>query len=129
MNRAGREPAPLPLRFAGQALMFTDMAGMRFTGGIVFSGGGLTAFTLDATLLMMLGLEGIQPYFGAGAGAFVITGGGGAMGVFTVNGIAGMALPLGDAFGIYGQVRFLGQVGGGGFVGDLLPGVGLYVNF
>lgn len=74
-------------------------------------------------------LEGIQPYFGAGAGAFVITGGGGAMGVFTVNGIAGMALPLGDAFGIYGQVRFLGEVGGGGFVGDLLPGVGLYVNF
>lgn len=110
-------------------VMFAEMAGMRFTGGIVFSGGGLSAFTLDATLLMLLGFEGIQPYFGAGAGAFVLTGGGAAMGVFTVNGIAGVSIPLGDAFGVYGQVRFLGQVGGGGFVGDLLPGVGLYVNF
>lgn len=105
------------------------MAGMRFTGGIVFSGGGLTAFSLDATLLMILGFEGFQPYFGAGAGAFVLTGGGAAMGVFTVNGIAGAAIPLGDAFGLYAQVRFLGQVGAGGFVGDLLPGAGLYVNF
>ena len=100
---------------------------MRFTGGIAFSGGGLTAFTLDATLLMLFGFEGIQPYFGAGA--FVLTGGRAAMGVFTVNGLAGVGVSLGEEFGMYGQVRFLGQVGGGGFIGDLLPGAGLYVNF
>ena len=108
---------------------FGEASAMRFGVGTVFSGGGLAAFTLDATFLITISLEAIQPYFGAGAGAFVLTAGGMAAGIFTVNGIAGVYLPLAEAFGVYGQMGFLGQVQAGGFMGDLLPGVGLYVNF
>jgi len=106
-----------------------DASAMRFGVGTVFSGGGLSAFTVDATFLITITLEAIQPYFGAGAGAFVLTTGGTAAGIFTVNGIAGTYLPLAETFGVYGQMKFLGQVQAGGFLGDLLPGVGLYVNF
>mgnify|MGYP000011625932 FL=1 len=118
-----------PVFDAFAEVAFGDASAMRFGVGTAFSGGGLSAFTLDATFLITLGLEAIQPYFGAGAGAFVMTGGGMAAGIFTVNGIAGMYLPLAEAFGVYGQMKFLGQVQAGGFIGDLLPGVGLYVNF
>jgi len=106
-----------------------ENAAMRFNVGTLFSGGGFSAFTVDASLLIVLGLETIQPYFGAGAGAIVLMGGGSAMGAFTVNGIVGVYLPLTDTFGFYGQMKFLGQVMGGGFMGDLLPGIGLFVNF
>ncbi|MBC7098167.1 hypothetical protein H5T52_03485 [Candidatus Bipolaricaulota bacterium] len=113
---------------------FAEMAmgentAFRFTVGTLFSGYGVNAFTIDATFLIILGLEAIQPYFGAGAGAFMVTGEGAAEGFFTVNGIAGASLPLGEEFGLYGQVRFFGQVAGGGFEAITLPGIGLYVNF
>ncbi|KUK26898.1 MAG: hypothetical protein XD60_0982 [Acetothermia bacterium 64_32] len=109
-----------PVFDAFAEVAFGEATAMRFGAGTVFSGGGLAAFTLDATFLITLGLEAIQPYFGAGAGAFVMTGGGMAAGIFTVNGIAGVYLPLAEAFGVYGQMKFLGQVGGGGFVGEYL---------
>ena len=107
----------------------SDVTSLRMGVGTVFSAGGLNAFTIDGTFLVTIALETLTPYFGAGAGAFMVTGGGTAIGIFTVNGIAGVALPLADTFGIYGQIRFLGQVGGGGFTGDLLPGFGLCVVF
>ena len=106
-----------------------ENAAMRFNVGTLFSGGGFSAFTLDATLLIVLGLEAVQPYFGVGAGAFVLAGGGAAGGIFTVNALLGIYVPFADTFGFYGQTKFLGQVSGGGFTGSLLPGVGLYVNF
>ena len=106
-----------------------DATALRFTVGTLFSGFGVNAFTIDATFLIILGLEAIQPYFGAGAGAFMVTGEGAAEGFFTVNGIAGVNLPLGEAFGVYGQIRFLAQVMGGDFAALPLSGVGLYVNF
>ena len=107
----------------------SDITGLRFTVGTIFSGGGFAAFTVDATFLISLRLEAFQPYFGAGAGAYVETGGGAVAGVFTINGIAGAALPISDTAGLYAQMRFFGFQSGGTFGGYVFPGVGLFVNF
>ena len=111
--------------------------------GTMVSDEGVSAFTFDATALVPLSLEMIQAYFGAGAGAgngALVADEGAAEGFFfTVNGIAGVELPLdevtgmelpfGNGYGVYGQVRFLGQMVEGGFNVLTLPGAGLYVNF
>ncbi|HIE48290.1 TPA: hypothetical protein EYP84_05315 [Candidatus Bipolaricaulota bacterium] len=108
---------------------FSEITAMRFNAGTMFSAGGFSAFTVDATFLITVELDAFQPYFGAGGGAYIETGGGIAAGLFTVNALAGLSLPISEAAGVYIQARFFGFQSGGTFVGYIMPGAGLYINF
>ena len=135
--------AASPMSDAFAEIALNENIAIRCNLGTMVSGGGVSAFTFDATALVPLSLEMIQAYFGAGAGAgngALVADEGAAEGFFfTVNGIAGVELPLdevtgmelpfGNGYGVYGQVRFLGQMVEGGFNVLTLPGAGLYVNF
>jgi len=102
---------------------------LRTTFSYLASFGGVTAFGVDLSLLVLLNLEGITPYFGGGGGALILTGGGAAAGAFDINALAGVYWPFGEGFGLYVQGRFLGSLSGGTFTGSVGPGVGLFISF
>ncbi len=102
---------------------------LRTTFSYLASFGGVTAFDVDLSFLMLLGMGGFIPYFGGGGGAIVMMGGGVAGGAFTVNALAGIYWPLDPNFGLYVQGRFLGTLSGGTFIGSVGPGVGLFISF
>ncbi len=118
-----------PLLDAFAEVSLAPNLALRTTFSYIASFGGATAFEVDLSLLILLGMEQLVPYFGAGAGAMVLMGGGGALGAFTINALAGIYWPLGENFGLYIQGRFLGSVAGGMFAGSVGPGVGLFVSF
>ncbi|MBC7092448.1 hypothetical protein H5T53_00310 [Candidatus Bipolaricaulota bacterium] len=107
-----------------------ESQGIRFTLSTMFAAAGFYAFVADGAFLITLPLEGFHPYFGGGGGAFmVIDPVGNVIGAFTVNGLGGAFWPLGEGFGLYAQIRFLGVLLPAGFQGNLAPGLGLYVSF
>ncbi|NOX44809.1 MAG: hypothetical protein GXO72_03605 [Caldiserica bacterium] len=118
-----------PIFDAFAEVSLTPNLALRTTFSYIASFGGVTAFEVDLSFLILLGMEQLIPYFGAGAGAMVLMGGGGAIGAFTINALAGVYWPLGENFGVYVQGRFLGSVTGGMFSGSVGPGVGLFVSF
>ncbi len=109
---------------------FGQMLDMRANLTMLFAGAGTYAFAVDGALLLRFELDAFTPYFGGGGGALaIIDQVGNVIGALTVNALAGAMLPLGDAFGVYGQTRFFGAVQGGMFQGWLTPGLGLYIQF
>ena len=118
-----------PMFDAFAEVSLTPNLALRTTFSYIASGGGAAAFEVDLSLLILLGMEQLIPYFGAGAGAMVEMGGGSAMGAFTINALAGIYWPLGENFGLYIQGRFLGFTAGGMFAGYVGPGVGLFISF
>ncbi len=118
-----------PIFDAFAEVLLSPNLAFRTTFSYLASFGGMTAFEIDLTLLILLGMEQMVPYFGAGGGAMVLMGGGGAIGAFTINALAGIYWPLGENFGFYIQGRFLGSIAGGTFAGSVGPGVGLFISF
>lgn len=119
----------LPVFDAFTEVGLAENFALRLTFSYIASFAGITAFGVDTSFLLVLGLEAVQPYFGAGGGAIVLTGEGEAVGAFTANGLLGAYFPLGPGYGIYGQMRFLGSVTAEGFQGSFAPGIGLYIPF
>ncbi len=118
-----------PIFDAFAEISLTPNLALRTTFSYITSFMGIAAFEVDLSLLVLLGMDQLVPYFGAGAGALVLMGGGTAAGAFTINALAGIYWLLGDNFGLYVQGRFLGSVAGGMFSGSVGPGVGLFVSF
>jgi len=92
---------------------------------------GVYLVLVEGTGILRFGGEGFTPYVGAGAGLFMVlaTAIGQAQALITFNMVGGAELPLGDQFGVFGQVRLMGVMDPPLIDMFFGPSVGIYIRF
>jgi len=106
-----------------------EVVAVRFNAIILQISAPASNAILSLSMLFTPSAGPVTFYFGAGAGANLTFGGGGASGLLATEIYTGLGTALWYTSGVYMQVKFLGTIGGGAMTGALLPGIGLWTKF
>jgi len=143
---AEEEAKPSPITLGVGGTFFTNLMGgapgldfyVQYPLGEVFAvRGNVTVLAavqgvflalVEGAGVLRFGGEGFSPYFGGGAGLFMAVGQGQAFGMVTFNLLGGAEVPLGDQFGLFGQIRLMGVFDPPMFDAFYGPSIGIYIR-